>query len=266
MYDHHLKAGNPGDVIKHIALIAAAGTIMARCRGSFCYADIFAGYAWNPLSPGGEWQNGIGAVYDYAKDSCNSDLQFWRGICGNGGSLEGSLYPGSSIFVRELCRQHGFSFKPRLWDISAEVISDLTSAYSGQDVEIFPRAANLDDFPNRTTDLLLIDPPGYEKNAPYLGSLLRFYDIVDNVILWLPITTENGTETEASEGANREYSEVGLASVSVIWGGERSTKGCRLAYRLPDDAGRAVEKAVCEIVRTGHWAMNFHQGETIHCP
>lgn len=255
MYDHHTKAGNPGDVVKHVALIAAADAIMTRCRDSFRYADTFAGYAYNQLVADGEWQNGIGAVYELAAASGNSAIRFWHGMCGDGGSLEGASYPGSSIFVRTLSTHHGIAFSPRLWDISEAVISDLTRTYQGQEGEIFPRAATLDDFSGRATDLLLIDPPGYRNHAPFLGTLPRFFDVVDNVILWLPITTERGTESEASLGANCECSEKGLASVSVFWGGERNTKGCRLVYRLPGDAERALVASVAEVALLARWQV-----------
>ena len=255
MYDHHVKAGNPGDVVKHIGLISAAAALLQNRTGIFRYADIFAGYAFNPLVPGGEWQNGIGVVHDLITVPCNPVIQFWRDVLGHARVLEGSLYPGSSIFIRELCMRQGVSFNLRLWDISQAVITDLRRAYQGQDVEIFNRAANPVDFPNKETDLLLIDPPGYQERVPYLGHLLRFFDVVDNVILWLPVTTENGAETVASLESYQECCRRGLSVITVIWGGERSTRGCRMVFRLSDVAGKALDAAVDEVAALAQWQV-----------
>ena len=64
-YDHHEKAGNQGDVVKHVALIAALDTILQECdQTTFRYADTFAGYAYSPIIQGNEWDRGIGRVVD----------------------------------------------------------------------------------------------------------------------------------------------------------------------------------------------------------
>ena len=42
-YDHHKKAGNEGDVVKHVALIAALDSVIDQHGGGvFHYADIYA--------------------------------------------------------------------------------------------------------------------------------------------------------------------------------------------------------------------------------
>jgi hypothetical protein len=62
-YDHHKKAGNEGDICKHPALIAAVDLTLASGAGTpFRYADLYAGYAKNPLTVGHEWRNGIGGI------------------------------------------------------------------------------------------------------------------------------------------------------------------------------------------------------------
>lgn len=43
-YDHHEKVGNQGDVVKHVALLAALDKDLENHkRSDFCYADTFAG-------------------------------------------------------------------------------------------------------------------------------------------------------------------------------------------------------------------------------
>ena len=61
-YDHNVKAGNEGDVVKHAALIAAIQALLRATDGPFRYQDAFAGYASNPLQEDGEWERGIQRV------------------------------------------------------------------------------------------------------------------------------------------------------------------------------------------------------------
>src|SRR5581483_2262064 len=62
-YDHHEKAGNQGDVVKHVALLAALDKVLGKHqRSDFRYADTFAGYAHSPIVQGGEWEHGIGVI------------------------------------------------------------------------------------------------------------------------------------------------------------------------------------------------------------
>ena len=254
MYDHHIKAGNPGDVVKHVALIAAADAIMANCRGSFRYADTFAGYAWNPLSSGGEWQYGIGKVHDAITASANPAIQFWRELWACRYGLEGSLYPGTTLFVRNLSLKHGLAFRPRLWDISPAVIAQLMTVY-GNGATIFPRPAHPDDFTGEASDLLLIDPPGHEPDSPYLGNLPDYFAVARNVLLWLPVTTVNGVETVASREAHRECCKMGVPVVTVMWGGEKGTRGCRLAFQLSADVAQTMQAAVSEIAGIAQWEI-----------
>lgn len=84
MYDHNVKAGNEGDVIKHTALMTAASLLMEKIEKTFHYADTFAGYAYNPLKSDGEWPRGIGALYD------------------SGVTLQNPAVSGSAILARSL--------------------------------------------------------------------------------------------------------------------------------------------------------------------
>ena len=59
-YDHHSKAGNRGDVVKHVALVASLTSTLEQFDGRlFRYADTYAGYAWNPLKLSQGWRDGI---------------------------------------------------------------------------------------------------------------------------------------------------------------------------------------------------------------
>lgn len=252
MYDHNQKAGNPGDVIKHTALIAAASVLMDSCKGTFHYADTYAGYAYNPLKLRGEWKDGIGIWHDSGLSSQNLAIRFWKDLWECKAGLRGSVYPGSSLFMLKLCMEKQLSFQARLWDISPTVISQLVTFYDHDEVEIFPRPATNADFDSYKPDLLLVDPPDLND----VSKVLPLFEIVDNVILWLPITTIDGIETEASCNAYQKCKARGLSIISVCWDTKKNTRGCRLIYQLQEDAGNALSNAVNDSVNLLEWEFD----------
>jgi 23S rRNA A2030 N6-methylase RlmJ len=262
MYDHNKKAGNQGDVVKHPALIAAAGALIDGCSGTFHYADTFAGYAHNPLKSSGEWRNGIGMLSKSGRTADNAAVRFWQELWSCKAGLLGSVYPGSSVFILKLCLNKERSLQGRLWDTSPLVIAQLMGLYDGKEASIHPRPADPDDFSNLKPDLLFIDPPGLrtesKKEYPVLAELLRFFDAVKNTILWLPITAQGqgspAPETEPSRRALFECRAHGLSVTSVRWSAGIRTCGCRLAYRLPSASVSALEAAVNEVAALMGWS------------
>lgn len=252
MYDHNVKAGNQGDVIKHTALIAAASVMIAKGKDTFHYADTFAGYAYNPLKSEGEWRNGIGVSHDSGFAFKSPTVKFWQELWECKVGLRGSVYPGSSLFMFKLCMSKGIAFKARLWDISPAVISQLVTFYDRNEVEIFTRPAKEVDFAGDKPDLLLIDPPDFMD----VDFALTLFGMVENVILWLPIVCSNGVETEASLLAFQKCQKMGLPNISVNWHGEKNTRGCRLVFQLPVDASQAVTSTACDIANLMGWKID----------
>jgi 23S rRNA A2030 N6-methylase RlmJ len=262
MYDHNKKAGNEGDVVKHPALIAAADALMVGYDGAFEYADTFAGYAFNPLTSHGEWRNGIGVLERSCHKSDSSAVNFWRELWSCRAGLPGSVYPGSSMFIRNLCLSKGRSFHARLWDTSPTVVAQLNKSFNTGEAEIHPRAAALADFSNVKPNLLLVDPPGLapsKKGYPDLADLLRFFDVVDNAMLWFPITARGSgspaPEAKTSRRAKSDCLEHGLSVTSVRWSSGCRVCGCRLAYRFRSspDAGDKLRAAVNDVAELMHW-------------
>jgi len=269
MYDHNEKAGNQGDVVKHPALIAAADALMVQYDGAFQYADTFAGYPFNPLRSDGEWPKGIGVLARSGRKSDNSAVNIWRELWSCTAGLRGSVYPGSSMFIRKLCLSKGRSFHARLWDTSRAVVAQLMNAFNTDEAEIHPRPAELGDFSDVKPNLLLIDPPGLapSKNEyPDLADLLRFFDVVDNAILWFPITARGSgspaPEAETSRRAKLDCLDHGLWVTSVRWSSGCRVCGCRLAYRLPSDAGNKLRAAVNDVTAHMGWNPDWvtHEG------
>jgi 23S rRNA A2030 N6-methylase RlmJ len=260
-YDHNEKAGNQGDVVKHTALLAAADSIISLLNGSFEYADTFAGYAFNPLKPEGEWRNGIGTFKRFASKCYNKHINYWRSLWDTKDDLIDSEYPGSSLFIQKLCISRAKHFKAQLWDISSRVVKELRISYDNQDVTIYDSSASIADFLGRAPDLLLIDPPGLKskskKQYPDITELIRFFNVVPNTILWFPMTAQ-GSGSPAPETKPSLYSrdmclEYGLSVVSVRWSNGIRTCGCRLAYCLPNVAALALRSTVNDVATIMKW-------------
>ena len=275
MYDHNKKAGNQGDVIKHTALIAAAGALMMECSGKFEYADTFAGYAFNPLTSDGEWRYGIAVSGRSEHTPGTAAVKFWRELWSCRAGLRGSVYPGSSTFILKLCQHNNLTFHARLWDTSSAVVAQLMNAFNADEVEIYPRPAKTTDFSVIKPNLLLIDPPGLrtrsKKEYPDLEELLSFFKVTENVILWFPITAQGSgspaPETEPSKVARDTCLAKGLSVTSVRWSGGIRTCGCRLAYRLPSVAGVKLREAVDDVVTLMDWSRDCvtHKGAPNEC-
>lgn len=249
VYDHHNKAGNPGDVVKHTALIAVANVLMKTYGDVFHYADTYAGYAYNPIKTGGEWQQGIEIFNGLDLVFGNTALDLWHSLWSCPYGLEGSIYPGSSTFIRKLCLKNKVFFKPRLWDVSSTVISQLADCYTPSEAEIHQRAATLEDFKELKPDLLLLDPPDFEN----IEEVLQFFAVANNVLLWLPVVYVQENESSSSHESIMKCLKTGAHCKTVIWGGLRSTRGCRLIYKLHSECEYALIEAVEEISRRANW-------------
>jgi 23S rRNA A2030 N6-methylase RlmJ len=162
-YDHHKKSGNEGDVVKHVALLAVLDTLLAcHNQDEFRYADTFAGYAHNPLTPGNEWQNGIGRLFqkgDHLSENVHTNLWFsW--YLSNRPDLNRGTYPGSSLIASDVCRKHSKQPRLALWDISTEVIADLQNSYGEGDYQLHCESASTEASDVKNAELIFIDPPG----------------------------------------------------------------------------------------------------------
>jgi 23S rRNA A2030 N6-methylase RlmJ len=253
-YDHHDKAGNPGDVVKHVALLAAADALMQGKKGVFGYADTFAGYAYNPIRSTGEWQQGIGIFNNLGKVIDNEAIRFWYSLWQCGYGLPGSVYPGSSTFIRKLCMKHGLKPYLSLWDTSPTVITQLRQAYSDTEAVIFERPATIADLNSISPDLLLIDPP----DLPMIDELLNFCDKVDAVIIWLAILHKDGVETQQSLDAYAACQRRGYEIISVTWDDSSGMCGCRLICKLPLIASSELKAAVQKLTALlGYGCTNY---------
>ena len=129
---------------------------------------------------------------------------------------------------------------------------------------IYHRPATPADFKDREPNLPFIDPPGLrtksKKQYPDLAELLSFFDMVQNAILWFPMTAQGkgspASETMSSLNAKSECLSRGLRLTSVRWSSGIHTCGCRLPNRLPDEAAYALQSTVNDVTTLMRWDAN----------
>jgi len=276
-YDHNEKAGNQGDVVKHVALIAALDTVLQGLKGpEFNYADTFAGYAYSPLVQDNEWKTGIGKIIcddqqlrqthvDQLQQNPHTRLWLEWYLTGRP-QLLGSVYPGSSLIVQDMCCHHKKTPKLSLWDISPSAIANLMETFRGLGYGIHPRPAVANDDAIRNAGFVFVDPPSAtmtrKRGKPFWPDLIGLlHDDHQCFAVWLPVDVrivrgEDGEPDQEIENTKPQRDDAlvkGLGVTVVRWRGGIRNVGCQLFYRLPDDAKDAVRSAIDHIVDVMKW-------------
>jgi hypothetical protein len=155
-YDHRTKAGNQGDVVKHVALLAAVRHAFDVMHSTFRYADAYAGPAGSLLLPGGEWSSGIGKL-NRSAEVRSADVGRWIRWYLARPQLVGSRYPGSVLIVSDAAAEVRKPLAMSLWDSSAEAVADLKQIFPNHTVLHASVDASAEAI--GSADLLFVDPP-----------------------------------------------------------------------------------------------------------
>jgi 23S rRNA A2030 N6-methylase RlmJ len=256
-YDHSTMIGNEGDVVKHVALLAALDAILRSWEGeTFRYADTFAGYAQNILGEGGGWRAGVGEVAGREALADNPHTDRWRRWYLPRPRLRGTAYPGSSLIAADVARRHGVTLDLALWDISDAVVRNLRATW-GDQARIHHRPAAPDEPDVRDADFLFVDPPTLETWTEILPALSPARR--GGTLVWLPVLrARDPYEGAAYVDALAQAREIGCAVDRVTWDAPGRTVGCDLLHRLPEAAARELGEAVRHVARVGDWHLDSH--------
>lgn len=251
-YDHRAKAGNQGDVIKHVALIAMARHALDATPSIFRYADAFAGPAGSLLLPGGAWANGIGKV-NRSGELTSQDVRRWIGWYLARPQLVGSRYPGSALIVSDVAREAEQPHEMTLWDTSSDAVADLRNVFPTHNIVHEPVDAS--HYAIGAADLLFIDPPALAEQWDLVMSLIAHGK---RMLAWLPInaavTPGSAKASALSEDQFRQVSALpSTYRTRVTWARGGRTIGCLLAYRATLEAAESVRAAVDEVVSRCSW-------------
>ena len=287
-YDHHVKAGNPGDIVKHPALIAAFDVLLSQQKDlrnhrtgvttPFHYLDMFAGHAWHPLIdenivPGFqkslEWKRGIGILFENAQfwsNAClNTHVKYWRDwYLPNRPSLVRGWYPGSSVIAADMCRKHGRPIRMTLFDTSEEVREDLTrffqptlpsDQFTKNDYCVIGRSFH--PTPSQQTaivepDFFFIDPPGLSEWETVRDEILMPRQKQNRpTLVWLPIAGNNSAFDGEPRNEIKEAADLDYNWHVVRWA-QNSDLGsaCALICNCAQTEVRAAVECIVEMM---HW-------------
>ena len=268
-YDHHQKAGNQGDICKHVALVAALHETVSRVgRSPFRFADLYAGYAKNPIVEGNEWPDGIAKLAGEHLLKGNGHIKLWAALAGlNKAPRVGGFYPGSALFATQVCDQLSVGCELSLWDTGAEPFKDLTATFrSGH--HIFNRAAAPDELAINGADFVFIDPPDKAEHTwmticEHIGNLRP----AQSLLIWLPVAvntrTKPPTEDKMSAQCRSDFFAVCINDVNglrrslgvtkIRWAKGGRTIGCQRLYCVNASAQHALREAVDEVVGIAGW-------------
>jgi len=180
-YNHQIHAGNAGDVWKHFILVEVAEHLLFRDK-SLIYAESHVGRPEYAISAPGEWENGIGRLWQHLPFL--HDFLYFRILADlNPKGLR--LYPGSSLLVLETAKRCEALVQAEIWDINPELAAswqDLSDA-KFHCADGFSGVPSILDRSN--PGLLLIDPPYLDaKDIALAEDLLRRAENAGWVVLW----------------------------------------------------------------------------------
>lgn len=196
-YRHTFHAGNAGDVLKHVVLVALLRAL-SRKDAPWCYLDTHAGAGGYDLTGAsarrtGEWRTGIGTLWGLADPPAGALADYLALVRGAQPGPGLGFYPGSPMLAQALARPHD-----RL--VLCEWVTDPCDALRrrfrhDRRVAVHRRdgyeAAGALLPPRERRGLTLIDPP-YEaaqearRAAAAVGTALRRF-AGGVVALWYPM-------------------------------------------------------------------------------
>ena len=253
-YDHRVHAGNAGDVWKHFLLMEAADWLL-KDSNRLIYAESHAGRPHYLLKAPGEWQDGIGRIWQLLP--ALQAFAYFRMLSELNPSLtqasEERLYPGSARLIRELAWMRGAELQAEIWDNHPQVAASWQDYLSAQSLPadrspqgisfhfsdgfsgLFSHLRQLSsDF---SPCLLFIDPPYVHSQEVNMAErLLQRARDAGWIVLWWYMTDEM-TAPEEMDALELDFSQAGLyggrwkgAGVAVT--GSQSSQLSRLVHHL----------------------------------
>jgi 23S rRNA (adenine2030-N6)-methyltransferase len=182
-YAHARHAGNAGDVLKHVALVAALDEL-AKNPAPLTYLETHAGDGLYPLGSLGEWGDGAQRVFAASEGLVGRYAQLMRGFS-KPGAARPEIYPGSPLIASKLLRPGDASI---LYEIENRAAAVLRRTIPSAEVR---EADGLAAMAPAGRSLVLIDPPYTQKqewtDAARAASRLLARETEASMLLWYPI-------------------------------------------------------------------------------
>ena len=228
-YDHDSKAGNPGDVVKHALLVELLARLPGIDGRSVAYFETHAGAALHPLSPTGEWREGIGALSARQSGSGYARLVAAARPLGSDGR---PAYPGSALLAAWALAERGARARLTVCDLDLGVCARLDATLGSLGLETtvvasdgMDRLASALATPAGRPDFVLVDPPSFDR-ALADAALAGCAAVGVPVLVWLPIVGAPGEippDVTALEASISTHLRAGWPRPGRA---DRCTRGC----------------------------------------
>ena len=171
-YAHARHAGNAGDVLKHVALLA----VLEQLRPA-AYVETHAGDGVYPLGSAGEWGDGIQRLWNLPAEGglVGRYAELVRSFS-PAGAARPATYPGSPLIASR------FVHKQILYEIDPQSASVLRKMLPQADVRVEDGLAAL-----KPAELVLIDPPYTAKHEWTDAARAAARIAKTPLLLWYPI-------------------------------------------------------------------------------
>jgi 23S rRNA A2030 N6-methylase RlmJ len=186
-YDHSRKAGNRGDVWKHLVLVALADVIPVLSDTCY-YVDCHAGAPEHELRPGGEWERGVGDAIQKVPSDCRycEIASAW---------LRSNKYPAAWVFIVSILAKRFTRVHAALFDTADQVAGKYPPTSSlGIPSNVVVEFTHADGFAAAQrvckADLIFIDPPFYpDAEADWKASTAVCQELAQRglpFVVWYP--------------------------------------------------------------------------------
>ena len=180
-YAHARHAGNAGDVLKHVALVALIEAMLGD-PAPLTYVETHAGDGLYPLGSAGEWGDGVLRVWSARDGLLGRYAAIVRGVSLSGAPRPQAV-PGSPLIARALLRPQDRMLLHEIDSRSAALLrraAPEAEVHEGDGIAALPPAAE-------GRALVLIDPPYTDKQqwTDAARALERIRGVPS--VLWYPI-------------------------------------------------------------------------------
>ena len=264
-YHHSTKAGNPGDVVKHVLLAELLARLRLEGEEMPVYFETHAGPAMHLLEPGGEWLDGLGALSAGDGGSAYERLVLAEGD-GMSAPAGWRTYPGSSLIAWTVLKARKMSPFLVLCEIDPAVgagLEDSLSGIAGDEVEV--RVA--DGYGELGRSLasglrpcfVLLDPPFFEP-LPVRDALERCRDCSVPALAWLPVLALPGELPSEVQELTSWSIESDIRCLRAAWTRpgrkDRCMRGCLcLGAAMLEGCWEAVVKVLGGLGLPGTWEL-----------
>lgn len=279
-YQHCDKAGNPGDVVKHAflaELVSRRALAWAADDADFIYLETHSGPAAHLLTPGGEWEEGLGAL------DASEAPGLWEGMVLRDGLVPAAEaegyqpYPGSSLLTLTVLRARGLDPYLTLSELDPGIAAELEASYrtpellggDASSVDLYKIVVLAGDgYANLSAALrelprpafVFIDPPAFE--AIQVQRAMENCDATGvPVLAWLPIIADPDELPPEVSGLVSWCAETGRQTFRCTWPRkdrqDRCTRGCLLAGSgFSDEDWIAAKQAVTSLKAPPTWTFD----------